>query len=284
MYYDLHVHSRASDGVLSGPELLDQACQMGLPGIAITDHDTVGELPVAVAYREGEQLDLVLIPGIELNTEVDEGEIHILGYFIDYCSPILLSNLQQIKAARYERARRMVARLRDMGYMITFEQVKNLARGELIARSHVAMALIENGYVGSIREAFHKHIGRGRPAYVPRYKFTPQRALELIKAAGGISVLAHPGLVRQPQMVEAILEMGVEGLEAFYPEHSKQDTEHFLALAKRRGLLVTGGSDFHGTGGDITRNRLGCCGINAEYMGKLCNYYQRKAKNIINDL
>lgn len=276
MYYDLHVHTRASDGALSGPELLDQANKMGLPGIAITDHDTVGELSVAMDYREKERLDMVLIPGIELNTEVDEGEIHILGYFIDYRSPLLLTNLQNIKAARFERARRMVARLRDMGYSITFEQVKTIARGGLIARPHVAMALIENGYVFSIREAFAKLIGRGRPGYVPRYRFTPQKALELIRAAGGISVLAHPGLVRQPQMVQAILDLGVEGLEAFYPEHTGQDTERFLALAERCGLLVTGGSDFHGTGGDITRNRLGCCGVNGEYMEKLCTFYNEK--------
>lgn len=281
MYYDLHVHSRASDGALSGSELLDKACRMGLPGIAITDHDTVGELARAMAYRDGEKLDVVLVPGIELNTEIDEVEIHILGYFIDYQSPALLSNLQQIVTARYERARQMVVRLRDIGCKISFEQVQELAQGEVIARPHVAMALIKNGHASSIREAFQKYIGRGRPGYVPRYRFTPEKALELIWAAKGVSVLAHPGLIRQPQMAETVLDMGVEGLEVFYPEHSRQDMERFLALAKRRSLVVTGGSDFHGTGGDISRNRLGCCGINEQYMGKLHSYYQEKWQKVL---
>lgn len=277
MYYDLHVHSRASDGVLSGPELLEKACRAGLSGMAITDHDTVEELPVAIAYRKSAGLDLLFIPGIELNTELDGEEVHILGYFIDYRSPKLLANLEGIKNARYERALRMVARLREMGYMITFDQVKNLAKGGVIARPHLAQALIENGYVSTIREAFVKHIGRGRPGYVPRYRFTPQRALELIKEADGVTVLAHPGLMRQPEKIEEVLDLGVEGLEVFYPEHRPEDIRHFLGLAEHYGLLVTGGSDFHGTG---TRNRLGCCGIDENYLDKIRLYHRKRTKNI----
>ncbi len=272
MVYDLHIHSSASDGLFTPTEVLRQAAQMKLPGIAITDHDTVDGLHTAWACLAKEHLDLELISGIELNTEVEAGEIHILGYYIDYrCRP-LLDNLQDIKAARFERARRMVSRLRDMGYMITFEEVQKLAREDLIARPHVALALMEKGYVFSIREAFNKLIGRGRPAYVPRYRFTPQKAIELIHAAGGITVLAHPGLLRQPRLVEEVLDLGVEGVEAFYPEHSTGETDYFLDVAARRGLLVTGGSDFHGTKGDDSRNRLGSAGITADYMAKIRAY------------
>lgn len=271
----MHIHTSASDGVLTPVEVLRQAEQMGLPGIAITDHDTVEGLPAAWACLETEGLSLELISGIELNTEVEAGEIHILGYYIDYRCPQLLANLLEIKAARFERAQRMVSRLRDMGYMITFEQVQKLAQEDLIARPHVAMALMDKGYVFSIREAFNKFIGRGRPAYVPRYRFTPQKAIDLIHIAGGVTVLAHPGLIRHPHLVEEVLDLGVEGLEVFYPEHSTAETSHFLAIAESRGLLVTGGSDFHGSGGENSRNRLGSCGINPEYMAKIRAYQSR---------
>ena len=273
MFYDMHVHTSASDGVLPVAEVLRQACRMGLPGIAITDHDTVEGLPAAWSCLETEQLDLELISGIELNTEVEDGEIHILGYFVDFQCRQLLKDLELIKAARFERAQRMVARLRDMGYAITFEQVQKLAQKDLIARPHVAMALMEKGYVFSIREAFNKYISRGRPAYVPRYRFTPEKAIDLIHAAGGISVLAHPGLLRQPKLVAQILDMGVEGLEVFYPEHTVQETGYFIALAEQRGILVTGGSDFHGNPGETWRNRLGYCGVNPDYMAKIRTYY-----------
>lgn len=274
MYYDMHIHTSASDGVFSAAEVLYQACRMGLPGIAITDHDTVEGLPTAWSCLNSEQLNLELISGIELNTEVEDGEIHILGYFIDFECQQLIKDLELIKTARFERAQRMVARLREMGYAITFEQVQRLARKDLIARPHIATALMEKGYVSSIREAFNKLIGRGCPAYVPRYRFTPERAIELIHIAGGISVLAHPGLLRQPRLVDLVLEMGVEGIEAFYPEHTFEDTNYFVALAEQRGLLITGGSDFHGNAAESSRNRLGCCGINAEYMDKIKAYYR----------
>lgn len=268
----MHIHTSASDGVLTPVEVLRQAEKMGLPGIAITDHDTVDGLPLAWDCLETEGLSLELISGIELNTEVEAGEIHILGYYINYKCPQLLANLLEIKAARFERAQRMVSRLRDMGYMITFEQVQKLAQEDLIARPHVAMALMDKGYVFSIREAFNKFIGRGRPAYVPRYRFTPQKAIDLIHSAGGVTVLAHPGLIRHPNLVNEVLDLGVEGLEVFYPEHSAVETSHFLHIAESRGLLVTGGSDFHGSGGENSRNRLGLSGINPEYMAKVRAY------------
>jgi hypothetical protein len=272
MFYDLHVHTSASDGILTPAEVLHQAEQIGLPGIAITDHDTVEGLSAAWACMESKHLNLELISGIELNTEVEAGEVHLLGYYIDDQCPQLLENLQEIKAARFMRARRMVSRLREMGYLITFEQVRNLAQNDLIARPHVAKALMEKGYVFSIREAFNKFIGRGCPAYVPRYRFTPRKAIELIQAAGGITVLAHPGLVRNTRLVEEILDMGVQGVEVFYPEHSIQETDYFLDMAARRGLLVTGGSDFHGGGSDNMRGRLGAAGLSPEYMAKIRAY------------
>lgn len=180
MLYDLHVHTSASDGVFSPPEVLRRACQLGLAGMAITDHDTVAGLPAAWSCLKSEKLDLELISGIELNTEMEDEEIHILGYFIDFEYLPLIEALEEIKAARFARAESMVARLREMGFAITFEQVQKLAPKDLIARPHIAQALREKGYVSSIREAFNKYIGRGCPAYVPRYKLTPQKAIALI--------------------------------------------------------------------------------------------------------
>jgi predicted metal-dependent phosphoesterase TrpH len=181
--YDLHVHSTASDGLLNPEELLVRAEEIGLKGLAITDHDTVHGIEEAYAFLTTNPLSLQFIPGIEMNTELDENEVHILGYFIDYHNSRLLHRLEEIREARWDRARKMVYRLKSMGLAISFEQVEKLAQGDLIGRPHVARALTEKGYVFSVKEAFDKFIGKGRPAYVPRYKFLPREAIELIKSA-----------------------------------------------------------------------------------------------------
>jgi predicted metal-dependent phosphoesterase TrpH len=184
--YDLHVHSTASDGLFTPAQLLAKAMEIGLQGIAITDHDTVGGVQEAYNFMASHSISFQFIPGIEMNAEVDEIEVHILGYFIDYHNARLLNRLKEIREARWERAKKMVYRLKSMGLAISFAQVEKLAQGDLIGRPHVAQALIEKGYVFSIKEAFQKYIGKGRPAYIPRYKFMPQEAIQLIKEAGGI--------------------------------------------------------------------------------------------------
>ncbi len=274
--YDLHVHSTASDGLLTSEELLLRAEEIGLDGLAISDHDTVKGIEEAYTFIAAHPLPLQFIPGIEMNTEVEENEIHILGYFIDYHNSRLLHRLEEIKEARWERARKMVYRLKSMGLAISFEQVEKLAQGDLIGRPHVARALTEKGYVFSVKEAFDKYIGKGRPAYVPRYKFMPREAIELIKGAGGVPILAHPGLLRNKELIHEVIDLGIAGLEVYYPEHTSQQVDGFLQLCQQFNLLVTGGSDFHGTGRHESRSRLGCSGIDVNRFKLLYEYHHGK--------
>lgn len=269
MIYDLHVHTTASDGAFTPSEVLAMAQEMGLAGLAITDHDTVSGLEEAYQQLSQHDYSLKFIPGIEMNTEVDETEVHILGYYVNRLHQPLLSRLQEIKHSRLERAQRMISRLRSMGLVIQFDQVQKLARGDSIGRPHVAQALLEKGYVFSIKEAFEKYIGKGKPAYIPRYKFLPEEAIELIFSAGGIPVLAHPGLIRDKLLITAAIRLGIQGIEVYYPEHTYQQVEEYLQLSRTHHLLVTGGSDFHGFASDHSRSRLGCSGIHEELFKSL---------------
>lgn len=276
--YDLHVHTTASDGTLSPEEVLRRAARVGLKGIAITDHDTVGGLKPAREFLLSNPLPLELIPGIELNTEVGSSEVHILGYFIDDSNQALLTRLNHIRESRRERAMKMVEKLANLGFDISYERVDSLAGGDLIGRPHIARALIEKGYVSSIKEAFQRYIGQGRPAYVQRYKFLPEEAVELIRAAGGLSFLAHPGLIAEPKWIGRVIAYGINGLEVYYPEHHPDQMRSYLDLVREHGLLVCGGSDFHGEGASEGRERLACAGINQEIYYKIRSTYLDKKK------
>jgi predicted metal-dependent phosphoesterase TrpH len=277
--YDLHVHTTASDGVFSPRQIIDMAIQTGLEGIAITDHDTVDGLPLALSYVSENRLNIDLIPGIELNTEYQGNEIHILGYFIDHKNYHLNKRLNEIKKARHNRAIEMINKLCDMGFSITINRVAELARGGLIGRPHIAQALIEGGYAASVKEAFSEYIGPGKPAYVPRYKFLPQEAVNLIRNAGGIPVIAHPGLLKEPSWLKYAIDIGVEGIEAYYPEHTSEQTEEFLRIGRKKGLIITGGSDFHGldnVGGESAG--LGEVGITMDLVDNLYKHHTKKIK------
>lgn len=272
--YDLHVHTTASDGLLTPEEIIDLAMQIGLSGIAITDHDTVNGIQRAYDYIESKLLELEFVPGIEINTDVEEGEVHILGYYIDAQYQELRRRLEEIKGFRRERAIKIIKQLAGLGLIISYKQVQRLAGGDLIGRPHIAMALKENGYVDTVKDAFNKYIGQGKPAYIPRYKFPPAEAIELIHRAGGIAVLAHPGLIKNQQMVEEIIDMGLDGVEVFYPEHDKSQIAFYKAMAFDHGLLITGGSDFHGQDSMESHSYLGAAGVTD-------NYFYRIKQNIL---
>ncbi len=278
MIYDLHIHTSASDGIFSPSEVICQAYEIGLAGLAITDHDTVDGLGEARSFIQKEGLNLEFIPGIEMNTELNGREIHILGYFIDYSNSSLLYRLREIKKARFTRAHKMVGRLSDMGIKVELKQVEEIAQGDIIARPHIAQALVDNNYAATVEEAFDKYIGKGRPAYVNRYKFLPAEAIELVKTAGGISVLAHPGLIGDDNMIDNIVRLGIEGIEVFYPEHDTGQIAEYSRICREKKLLLTGGSDFHGYDRDSSRGKLGSCGINAELMRDIYNYQENKNK------
>ena len=246
MRIDLHVHSTASDGTLSPAAVVAEARAHGVGILALTDHDTMGG--VAEALAAGEAEGVRVIPGVELNTDSPAGEVHVLGYCIPPEDEAFTALLERRSRARIERAHKMVQRLHELGMPIAFDHVLRLAGGGNIGRPHVARALVEAGYARNVREAFDRWLYRGGPAYVPRDRLTPEEAIAAVKAAGGVPVLAHPGRIADQSVIEELIAAGLEGLECFYPEHSPEQTERYLALARKHGLLVTGGTDFHGPG------------------------------------
>ncbi|MEA1962536.1 MAG: PHP domain-containing protein [Bacillota bacterium] len=274
--YDLHVHTTASDGTLTPEEVLLEANRIGLNGLAITDHDTVDGLQAAKDLIHEKGIEIAFIPGIEMNSELDEEEIHILGYFIDDQNKAMESRLQEIVTLRKSRAEAMVEKLKVAGLDLSFELVQRYAGGALVGRPHIARAMIHQGYVNTVSEAFRLYLGKGRPGYVPRYKFLPNEAIELIKNAGGVLVLAHPGLIKSQENVLRVIKMGMEGIEVYYPKHSTKEIKNYLALATEKKLLITGGSDFHGPGSSEDRNALGSAGIGEDNLQRLMEYHALK--------
>jgi len=257
MFVDLHIHTQASDGALSPAQVVERAIDRGLAAIAITDHDIVdGCLPAALAA--GERLEV--IPGIEINTEWGSQEVHILGYYIDLNDQRFLDVLEELRQARLGRITKIVRKLAEIGVKLEMSRVLELAGDGTIGRPHVALAMIEAGYIETIREAFTDYIGYGAPAYVPRYKLSPAEAVQIIRQAGGIPVLAHPGLIGDDDLIPALVASGLQGLEVYYPEHSQEQVTHYRQLAEGYGLIVTGGSDYHGNQADY-RGDIGCLPI-----------------------
>lgn len=200
-----------------------------------------------------------MIPGVEINTDVGEHEVHILGYLLDFAQPSLQVFLRRMRDGRLRRAEEMVRRLCALGAPIEWSRVAEIAAGASVGRPHIARALVEAGRVGSAREAFDRFIGRRGPAYVPRLKLTPEEAVEIVAAHDGVPVLAHPGWAASGPVLEqlpALIDRGLAGIEVYYPEHTSAMIEEYLRLADRYGLVVTGGTDFHG-GGLATRVPLG---------------------------
>jgi predicted metal-dependent phosphoesterase TrpH len=246
---DLHVHSTASDGKLAPEEVVRQAAALGIRYLALTDHDTVdGIVPAINAARPFPHL--IFIPGIEVSTDVPEGEIHVLGYFIDYTSPELTDRMKRFRDSREGRARKMVDKLVALGIDIDYGRVQEIAGEGSIGRPHIAQAMLEKGYVSNFKEAFDKYIGRDGPAYVEREKMTPEEAVALILRSGGIPVLAHPFTVTDPEKRAAELKQaGLVGIEAYYKDNTSEMTKATLKIAKDNGLIATGGTDYHGIEG-----------------------------------
>ena len=250
---DLHAHTTASDGSLSPTELVDKAADLGLSALAVTDHDTLGGLPEAAqaAFRRG----ITFVPGVELSVEDAGGRFHLLGYLFDSDDATLQGSLKRLRESRAARNAQMAEKMAALGLPVTMDDVRAEAGedAEVIARPHFAQALIKKGVVGSVREAFDRYLSTGKPLYLPKDVLTPADAIQLLHDAGGLAVMAHPGLVALndaalAQRIESLArEAGLDGIEAYYSQHGPAQTERFLALAQRLGLLVTGGSDFHGT-------------------------------------
>ena len=248
MHVDLHSHTTVSDGVLSPEELVDRAAVKDLHFLAITDHDATDGLARAIE-RSKLHPSLTVIPGVELSADVNEGEVHILGYLDDYQDPGFQEEMKKFRDGRVGRARKMVEKLNGLGLEVEWERVKEIAGEGAVGRPHVAQALVERGQVESVQEAFDLYIGRDRPAYVGREKVTPRDAIGLIRSVGGKAVLAHPSFTRN---VETLLpEMkaeGLAGIEVYYARYKPELIARLKRLSDKHGLIPCGGSDYHGPG------------------------------------
>lgn len=244
MFADLHLHTNFSDGTYTPEELVAQAARNNLAAIALTDHDTVeGCERAAIACKAAE---IEFIPGAELTAEQNENEIHILGYFLDTQNEKLLAEIAKFQAVRQQRIHEMVARLNALKVALRVEDVIALANCRSPGRPHVARALVKAGFCSSLDEAFERFLKKHRPAFVPKAKISSQVAIELIHQANGLAVMAHPGLNRTDEVIPDLVDAGLDGIECFHTKHSTAVSEHYLEIADRFNLLVTGGSDCHG--------------------------------------
>jgi len=249
-FVDLHLHTTASDGVLRPSEIVRYAKTKGLRAIAITDHDTVEGCEEALA--EGGRIDFEVIPGIEISAEHSPGSMHILGFFLDIDHPLLKERLKYLQKARAERNPKITEKLNQLGIDITFEEVLKASGGGQVGRPHFANVLLEKKVVRNFQEAFDRFLKKGAPAYVDKFRFTSKEALHFISEARGVAVLAHPntlGMSRYSELEKLVLQLvdeGLQGIEVYYPEHSREEIALYRSLAERHALLTTGGTDYHG--------------------------------------
>ncbi|HAM73425.1 MAG TPA: histidinol phosphatase [Verrucomicrobiales bacterium] len=245
MFADLHLHTRFSDGTYSPEELASEAARHGLRAISLTDHDTVEGVPhmVDACGRRG----IEFIPGCELTAQARNGaELHILAYHFNSAHPRFLSELQRYQEVRQERIRQMVARLNELGVGLTADAVFAIAGCRAPGRPHIARALVQAGFCTSPDEAFDRYLKMNRPAWVPKAKMSAADAIALIHEAGGLAVMAHPGLNRSDDVIGQLAADGLDGIECYHSRHTPADSDRYRAIAAQHDLLVTGGSDCHG--------------------------------------
>ena len=242
---DLHSHTTASDGTLPPRELVRLAARHGVRVLAVTDHDSTGG--VREAIDEARSLTSIeVVPGLEINCDVPGAEIHVLGYCVDWEAPWFQEFLAAQREERRQRIYRIAARLAELGMPIEPDAVFALVKEGSAGRPHVAQVMVDRGYVKSVREAFDRYLSLNGPANVPRKRLTPADAVRVIRRARGVPVLAHPGLATRDELIPELVDAGLLGIEAFYPEHSAGQITAYREMCARLGLIATGGSDFHG--------------------------------------
>jgi 3',5'-nucleoside bisphosphate phosphatase len=242
---DLHTHTVASDGTYHPSELVAEAARRGVRVLAITDHDSTDGLAEAIATARAHP-PLTIVPGIEINCDVEGAEIHVLGYGMEYEAAWFQAFCLAQRADRRARVYRTAERLAALGLPIDVERVFALVQEGSAGRPHVARVMVERGYVKTVREAFDRYLASGKPAHVPRRKLTPEDAVRLLRRAGGVPVFAHPGLAERDELIPSMVEAGLMGIECYYSEHSPAQRGTYLDLCRRYDLVATGGSDFHG--------------------------------------
>jgi predicted metal-dependent phosphoesterase TrpH len=244
-YADLHCHSTASDGSDAPARVVERARERGLKVLALTDHDTVAGVPEA--QEAGERLGVTVVPGAELTCYVNGREVHVLGYGMDITSEDLAEHCRRFQEARIARAEEIGRRLSDSGAAIDIRKVMSEADGGVVGRPHVAKALVEAGHVADFKEAFDKYLGEGRPANVPKLQINAREVVEVIRNAGGIAVMAHPGLGEQYDLIPILMEAGAAGIEVWHSAHDWAATQKLEAWSLQYNVLRTAGSDCHGS-------------------------------------
>jgi predicted metal-dependent phosphoesterase TrpH len=263
MFIDLHTHTTCSDGTLSPEALVQYAQKKNLKAVAVTDHDSVSGNERAL--KEGEKIGIEVIPGVELSAECSEGNLHILGLYVDSESDFLKKATQQLQKKRRERNLKILETLNEFGIYINKD---DFIENAYLGRPNIASNLVQSGHVSSIDEAFEKFLKRGAPAYIRREKLSKMETLEAVVKAGGIPVLAHPVTVSNPEdIIEQLICEGLKGIEVYYPSHSYKDILYFKSLAQKYDLIMTGGSDFHGS--HKPHIDLGCMHVPAHLLDSL---------------
>ncbi|MFF2484141.1 PHP domain-containing protein [Paenibacillus sp. NPDC058071] len=279
---DLHTHTTASDGTGSPASNVRLAKERGLAAVAITDHDTMAGVEEALA--EGEKLGIEVVPGVELSTVAEGNDIHILAYYPERHNSVWLSRLASLRDLRDRRNEMIVEKLTELtGIPFTMDEVAEIAgvkdkfgqslpveSGKTIGRPHIADLLVRKGVVSTIKEAFDRYLASGAAAYVNPPRLHPFEAIEWIREAGGTSVIAHPGLYRNDELVETIIQHGIQGIEVYHSDHTEEDEVRYLQLAERYGLIVTGGSDYHGERqGKVFHGELGSRSVDVSVLQQL---------------
>ncbi len=253
--FDMHVHSVASDGKYTIREIVDQAKAMGLDGVAITDHDTVQGLADIVTISR--EMQFPIFPGIEISTVWEGKSVHILGYLFDAHNQVLLDWLEKRQTERIARVRNILAQLREKGVILAEQEILNQQNTGSLGRVHIGLAMIKAGYAYTLDQVFRKWLGEDGPINIPSHKVTPKDAMAIIHQAGGVCAVAHPGLSGCDPWLELFCSWGLDGIEAYHPEHKKKQRKRYIQFAADHGLFLTAGSDFH-------REGLGCCALVAE--------------------
>jgi predicted metal-dependent phosphoesterase TrpH len=244
MKADLHVHSTASDGTLSPSELVALALDSGIDVLAITDHDSVSGLAEAQAAAGG--TSLTLVPAVELSAAIDGYDVHVLAYHVDPDSPVLLEELRSLRQDRRRRAGQIVRALQSGGIPVTMDKVLACSSGGSVGRSHIARALVSAGHADTIAAAFERYLGRGREYYRAKRSRTPAEVIASIRALGAVPVLAHPGVTAADELIPTMVASGLLGIEAYHADHTPAQRDHYARMAADLGLIITGGSDYHG--------------------------------------
>ena len=241
---DLHLHSTASDGSYPAETVVAMAERNGVRVLSLTDHDSLDGIPAA--EERAQRAGIRVIPGVELSVSEAGIDVHLLAYGFDPQDKGLVAAIARYRDSRRERARKILARLKGLGIKISLEEVEAIARGGALGRPHVAEALMQGGHIETFQEAFQRFLGHHAPAYVPKQTVALEEAVSIVREAGGVTVLAHPGTLNRDHLIAGWAGRGLDGIEVWHSKHAAADVTRFKEIAKRHGLLMTGGSDFHG--------------------------------------